>query len=162
MRSKIGAGVIAGLAGGVTFGMVMQIIPLPTGGRMINQVAMLIGARSAMAGWIVHMAISAAIGALFGALFGRFVRSYGLAAALGVAYGFAWWIVGGLVLMPLALGARVFAPISMELWRPIGFISMIGHMLYGFVLGVMYASFWQGVVLARPTDEQAPRIDRAA
>jgi len=57
-------GVIAGLAGGVMFGILMQLMD------MIAMVAMLTGSESTAVGWVIHLAISAFIGATFAVLFG--------------------------------------------------------------------------------------------
>jgi hypothetical protein len=52
-------GVVAGLADGVVFGVLMAIM------GMMPMIAMLVGSSSAVVGWLVHLVISAFYGALF-------------------------------------------------------------------------------------------------
>jgi hypothetical protein len=76
-------GVVGGLAGGVVFGMLMQMMD------MMPMVAMLVGSESVAVGWLVHLAVSAALGVLFAIIPGR--RATALAP--GLALGAAWGVV---------------------------------------------------------------------
>jgi uncharacterized membrane protein YagU involved in acid resistance len=89
-------------------------------------------------GWIYHLFNSAVIGALFGWLIGNTVRSFGSAFMLGAAYGFAWWVLGGLILMPVLLGMPAFAPLTMPAMRGVAMGSLIGHLMYGLTLGGVF------------------------
>src|SRR5918999_4903567 len=104
MSRRIGASVVAGLTGGVVFGLMMQMMtaPTPDGGQMpvIAMIGQIVGSPTVAAGWIYHLFNSAVIGAIFGWLLGDRVHSYSSGLGWGAAYGFVWWIVGGLVLMP--------------------------------------------------------------
>ena len=139
MRSDVNSGIVAGLVGGVVFGIMMQMMnaPTPEGGQMpmMGMVAMVVGSDSAVVGWLYHLFNSAVIGAIFGWLFGRRSLSFGAGLGWGISYGFAWWIVGGLILMPLFLGMPPFAPVQMEPMRPVAMGSLIGHLIYGIILG---------------------------
>ncbi len=121
-------GVVGGLAGGVVFGLLMQMM------GMMPMIAMLVGSKSVAVGWILHLAISAFAGALFGLVLGRRATGYGMAAALGMVYGFVWWVVGALLLMPLRMGMDPFVLNAMA-WQ-----SLMGHILFGLVLGLVYAA----------------------
>jgi hypothetical protein len=64
MNQKLLGGVVGGLVGGVVFGMLMAMM------GMLPMIASLVGSNSAVAGFLLHMVISAGIGASFGLLFG--------------------------------------------------------------------------------------------
>src|SRR5687768_6352435 len=116
--SKPWACVIAGLIAGVVFGVGMQMmtVPTPDGGRMsmMTMVANIVKSDSLGVGWVYHLFNSAVIGALFGLLLGQQTLTYGTGLVWGAIYGFAWWVLGGLILMPLLLGMPAFAPLMME------------------------------------------------
>ncbi len=139
MSAKIGASVVAGLIAGVVFGMMMQMMmaPTPDGGQMpmIAMVGQIVGSPTAGAGWLYHLFNSAVIGAIFGWLLGDRLYGYGSALRWGAAYGFAWWILGGLILMPVLLGMPAFAPLMMPPMRMVAMGSLIGHLIYGTILG---------------------------
>jgi uncharacterized membrane protein YagU involved in acid resistance len=149
MRSDIYNGIVAGLVGGVVFGIMMQMMsaPTPDGGQMpmMAMVAKVVRAESMVVGWIYHLFNSAVIGAIFAWLLGS--RSHHVAAGLGwgALYGFIWWILGGLILMPLLLGMAPFAPLMMEPMRPVAMGSLIGHLVYGVILGGGFAVLTQGL-----------------
>lgn len=124
---SLSSGVIGGLAGGVVFGMLMQMM------GMVSMVAMLVGSESVAVGWFVHLAISAFIGATFALLFGAKVASLGSGAGFGVVYGLIWWVLGALALMPARLGMELFMVNEMTMQ------SLMGHALYGLILGLVFA-----------------------
>ena len=144
MSSRIGAGVTAGLVAGIAFGMMMQMMtaPMPDGGRMpmIAMVGQIIGSPTLAAGWAYHLFNSAVIGAIFGWILGNRASDYGQGLGWGAAYGFAWWILGGLVLMPLFLGMAPFAPVMMPPMRMVAMGSLVGHLVYGLILGGVFVA----------------------
>lgn len=87
---------------------------------------------------VLHFAIALLIGATYGILFQRDVRGYGSSMAWGLAYGIFWWFVGPLTLSRVA--ARLPLDWSAEQGRNL-FGSLVGHVLYGLMLGVTYAAF---------------------
>jgi hypothetical protein len=121
------AGIVGGLVGGVAFGILMQL----TG--MIPMVAMLVGSDSAGIGWLVHLVISAGIGAGFGVLLGAWATTMASSTGLGLGYGVVWWVLGGLLIMPAWLGMGMFT------FNTMAWMSLIGHLIYGLLLGVVYA-----------------------
>jgi hypothetical protein len=141
---KLGASVVAGLAGGLVFGVMMHMMvaPTPDGGQMpmMAMIGQIIGSPSVVVGWMCHLFNSAVIGAIFGWLLGNNVRTLGSAFGWGAAYGLGWWILGGLVLMPVLLGMPAFAPVTMPGMRGIAMGSLIGHLLYGLTLGGVLAA----------------------
>jgi hypothetical protein len=86
---------------------------------------------------LLHFAVAILIGISFGFLFQRDVRGYGSCMGWGLCYAILWWFLAHLTLLPwLARGefdwsaghaAAVFG-------------SLVGHILYGLILGVAYAS----------------------
>ena len=142
MRSKITAGALSGLIAGVVFGVMMQMMtaPTPDGSRMpmMAMVAMVVRSDSLIVGWVYHLFNSAVIGAIFGWLLGNRIGGYGSGLLWGALYGFAWWILGGLILMPIFLGMSPFAPLMMEMMRPVAMGSLMGHIIFGLVLGISF------------------------
>ena len=126
----LASGIIAGLGGGVVFGMMMAIM------NMLPLVAGLIGSQSVVVGGLVHMAISAAIGGFYGAVLslGRVQLGWGSAVLTGMVNGVTWWVLGGLILMPLGLGmTEMVLKIGTDQW-----LSLMGHLIYGVVTGVLF------------------------
>ena len=122
------AGIIGGLVGGLVFGVLMQL----TG--MIPMVAMLVGGKSMVIGWLVHLAIAAFIGATFAVIFSRLATSIGRAALYGLGYGIVWWVLGALLIMPAKLGMTdMIFRVGTTQWQ-----SLIGHLVYGLLLGVTF------------------------
>ena len=120
-------GAVAGLAGGVVFGVMMGMM------GMLPMVGSLVGMPNAIVGTIVHLAISAFIGAVYALVIARFPNTPSVALVGGVVNGFAWWILGALLLMPLLLGMSdmVFA-IGQPQW-----MSLLGHLIYGVITALV-------------------------
>ncbi len=139
MRSDIHTGIMAGLLGGFVFGAMMQMMsaPTPEGGQMpmMAMVAMVVRSDGAFAGWLYHLFNSAVIGALFGWMLGGRLQTLYAGLGWGALYGIVWWILGALILMPAFLGMAPFAPLLMEPMRPVAMGSLIGHLIYGIILG---------------------------
>ncbi len=149
MRSDIGNGIAAGLLGGLVFGIMMQMMnaPTPEGGQMpmMVMVAKVVRSDSMTAGWIYHLFNSAVIGGIFGWLLGNRSQRIGAGLGWGALYGFVWWILGALILMPLFLGMPAFAPLMMAPMRPVAMGSLMGHLIYGIILGGGFAILKQGI-----------------
>jgi hypothetical protein len=103
-----------GLAGGVVFGTMTQMMmaPTPDDGQMpvIAMVGRIVGSPTVRAGWAYHLFNSAIIGLIFDWLLGSRVHNYSSAVGCGAVYGFTLWIVGGLILMPLFWECR-YSPV---------------------------------------------------
>jgi hypothetical protein len=91
---------------------------------------------------IAHFGVALFIGATFGVLFQGDVRSYGSCMGWGLAYGIFWWFLGQLTILPLA----AHQPLDWSADHAAAvFGSVVGHILYGLILGIAYATidrFW--------------------
>lgn len=148
MTSKLTASVAGGLTAGVVFGAMMHMMtaPAPDGSRMpvIAMVGQIVGSPTLGAGWLYHLFNSAVIGAVFGWVLGGRVHNYTSGFAWGATYGFAWWVLGGLILMPVFLGMPPFAPLMVPEMTLVAIGSLIGHLVYGLVLGGTFARLHHG------------------
>jgi hypothetical protein len=153
MRTKLGAGILAGLIAGVIFGIMMTMMttPTPDGGRMpmMEMVAQVVRSDSLAVGWVYHLFNSALIGAIFGWVLGSGGLGYGGALAKGIGYGIFWWILGGQILMPLFLGMEPFAALQMAPMRSVALMSLVGHVIFGGILGLAYAGLRGGEPVRR-------------
>lgn len=120
-------GAAAGIIGGVVFGVLMAMRD------MLPMIAMLAGAESAGAGWVVHLAISVGIGALFGLLVPA--TELGSLLGAGTLYGMVWWLLGPLVIMPAWLGMPLFM-FDTNTW-----LSLMGHVVYGLIVAAALFGF---------------------
>ncbi len=131
-------GGLAGLLGGWAFGKWMEqadFFPLIAG---------LVDSTSPAAGVRLHFLFAAIIGATFGLLFQRDVRGFGSSLLWGMAYGMLWWFLGPLTLMPLLLGD---APDWTYVRGSELFAPLVGHVIYGLIVGLLYATLdrlWVG------------------
>lgn len=132
------AGVVASLVAGAVMGVMltMQMRPTIAGG-----IPALWGLAGLTSGWIVHLVNSAVFGLAFAAVAAQpsvrdYVDSVGSSLATGVGYGVVLWVVGAVIVMPIWLGAVGFpkAPAVPN----VGMQSLVGHVVYGAVLGVVY------------------------
>ncbi len=124
-------GAYGGVAGGLIFGGMMGVM------GMLPMIGSMVGQPTAGAGLAVHMVNSVIIGAGFAIVLGRFVSGTGGGVGIGLAYGGAWWFLGPLTLMPLFMGMGFGVN-----WNSAAAVAMlpslVGHMMYGGVLGLVY------------------------
>ena len=127
---KLGA--YGSFAGGLIFGAMMGMM------GMLPMIGSMIGQPTAAAGLAVHMVNSVIIGVGFAMVLGRFVSGIRSGVGLGLAYGGAWWILGPLTLMPLFMGMGFGVN-----WNAAAAVAMlpslVGHLMFGGVLGLVYA-----------------------
>jgi hypothetical protein len=139
MQIKWFSAAVAGVIAGLVFGLMMQMMmaPTPAGEQMpmMAMVAKVVRSDSLAVGWLYHLFNSAVIGALFGWIAGDRIHGYPAGFLWGAGYGLLWWVLGGLILMPLLLGMQAFAPLAMDQMRPVAMGSLVGHIIYGLVLG---------------------------
>jgi hypothetical protein len=85
---------------------------------------------------ILHFVLALLIGAIFGILFQRDVRGYGSSMGWGLGFGIFLWFFGPLTLFPAFNGQLPdwSAGQGADL-----FGSLIGYIIYGFILGTVYA-----------------------
>jgi len=128
-------GGLAGLAGGWAFSAWMAQV------NFFLVVAGLVNSPSRGVGVALYYLIAAAIGASFGVLFQRDVRGMGSSMGWGVAYGLLWWFLGPLTLLPI-LQHRW--PVWTYQQGGALFGSLVGHVIYGLLLGLIYAVLDRG------------------
>lgn len=124
-------GGLAGIVGGWAFGKWMEQVDFyPLVANLVNSDARGIGV-------LVHFVIALVIGASFGLLFQRDVRGFGSSMGWGMAYGILWWFLGPLTILPIWLGR----PIDWSHMQGSAlFGSLVGHVVYGLIVGVIYAA----------------------
>ena len=128
-RALVGGG-LAGIVGGWAFGKWMERV------QYFPLIAGLVHSTSRAVGVTLHFAIAVTIGATFGLLFSREIRGLGSSMSYGAAYGVVWWFVGPLTLLP----ALTHRPIDYSAAHASTlFGSLVGHVIYGLIVGVIYA-----------------------
>lgn len=127
-KSKFGKAILAGLTGGIVFGMMMQMM-----GTM-SMIAKMAGSNSDAVGWLLHLMISAVFGLTYLFLAPKFSNSGGRAALGGMIYGVIIWVAGPLIMMPIMMGmpGMIFQIGSMQ-W-----MSLMGHIIYGVIVALVY------------------------
>jgi uncharacterized membrane protein YagU involved in acid resistance len=128
-RAIVGGG-LAGVVGGWAFGRWMAAV------RFFPLVAGLVHSDSPEVGMALHFLIAVVIGASFGLLFQRDVRGLGSSMGWGLGYGIFWWFLGPLTLLPILQGQPL--DWSYEHGSDL-FGSLVGHIVYGLLVGVVYA-----------------------
>ena len=131
-------GGVAGIVGGWVFGRWMAQVDF------FPLIASLVNSDSPTVGMMIHYAIAVFIGASFGVLFQRDVRGFGSSLGWGMAYGVLWWFLGPLTLLPVLGGS---APDWSYEQGGALFGSLVGHVIYGLLLGLVYAvldRLWKG------------------
>jgi len=129
-RAIVG-GSFAGMVGGWAFGKWMAQV------NFFPLIAGLVGSNSRMVGESLHFLFALIIGITFAVLFQREVRGFGSSMVCGVAYGIFWWFLGPLAILPLWLRR----PLDWSSGHASDlFGSLIGHIVYGLLAGLLYAA----------------------
>jgi hypothetical protein len=124
-------GGLAGIVGGWAFGKWMARV------NFFLLIAGLVNSDSIMVGVMLHFVFAVIIGASFGVLFQRDVRGSGSSMGWGAGYGLLWWFLGPLTILPIWQGHRV----DWSYHRASAvFGSLIGHIIYGLIVGLVYAA----------------------
>lgn len=85
----------------------------------------------------LHVLVALVIGAAFGLLFQTDVRGLGSSMGWGLGFGMFWWFFGPLTAFPLWSGNGL--DWSADQGAAL-FGSLVGHIIYGLILGVIYAA----------------------
>ncbi|WP_049985557.1 DUF6789 family protein [Halobellus rufus] len=129
-------GVAAGVVAGIVMGALMVMQMRPVIEVAIPSMYFLSGGT---AGFAVHVAHGAVLGVVFAAIAStRGASTTARSAALGVGYGVVLWVVLAVLVMPVWLSA-VGSPANPSLPN-VSVMSLVGHVVYGAVLGVVYAA----------------------
>jgi len=134
VSSKIGAGVLGGLAGTLAM-LIVFSAAFYLGGIAFNYAASLGGwviPRAAMmARFWVGAGIALAIGAITGLIFGA-VFPVRAATSVGILYGAVWWLIAGLVLPAFGVMSAFW-----RLGPGVVAISLVAYMLFGGLTGYL-------------------------
>ena len=126
------AGVIGGIAGSIAFGAMMAMMePM----MLEEMIPMMYGLEGGLAGWIVHISHGAVLGVVFAAILvvaGKPDLGPAASAGVGLGYGIVVWAALAVVVMPVWLGMPEMVP-------NVDVGSLVGHAIYGVLLGVVYA-----------------------
>ena len=125
------AGGFAGVLGGAIFDRWMsagEFFPLLSG---------LSSNLSPTRSLVLQFLLAVLMGVVFGVLFQRDVRGYGSCMGWGIGYAILWWFLGPMTLLPLV--SRAPLDWSADAGSAM-FGSLVGHILYGLILGVSYAT----------------------
>lgn len=129
MNKNIGAslklGIIGGVAGGIIFGFLMQMM-----GR-IEMIAGMMGSNSLLVGWLIHILISVMFGAAFG-LLAVYIKNIW---TLTILFSVGIWIAGPLVVMPMMMGmgtnlANAFSGEQL--------MSLATHLFFSVIVAIVY------------------------
>jgi hypothetical protein len=124
-------GGVAGTLSGLVFSRWMYVgefFPLLSGAAEFSSHAEMVA---------LHFLVALLIGAFFGLLFQTDVRGLGSSMGWGLGFAIFWWFLGPLTLFPLWTGVGV--DWSADQGRAL-FGSLVGHIVYGLILGVIYAA----------------------
>ncbi|MEF8913863.1 histidine kinase [Natronomonas sp.] len=132
------AGAAGGIVGALVFGAMMAVM---SPGVLQGAIPSMYGFSppNGAAGFTIHIAHGAVLGVVFAALLGVTGLSGSAArkqVGAGLAYGLLAWVVLAVIVMPIWLQAVGFG-MAPELPN-IGTQSLIGHAVYGVVLGGVY------------------------
>jgi hypothetical protein len=85
---------------------------------------------------LLHFLVALLIGAIFGILFQRDVRGYGSSMGWGLGFGIFLWFFGPLTIFPV-IGRELLDWSADQATALFG--SLVGYIIYGFILGTIYA-----------------------
>lgn len=126
---------IAGLGSGAVMGLALQAFS-----GQIAVIGGLYGVQTLAIGWITHLFHSVVFATLFAAICARYrlddSRTIGETTALAVGYALVLWLVAAGIVMGLWLNA-VGIPADIP---NLGTVSLIGHLLWGATLGLLYGA----------------------
>jgi tetrahydromethanopterin S-methyltransferase subunit G len=127
--------IVVGSLSGVTAAWVFEM--WMSKGGFFPLLGQLMASRSHIAGLSVHFLVAMVIGVLFGLLFQRDIYGYGSSMGWGVGFGIFWWFLGPMTLLDWLADRQLdwSADHASEL-----FGSLVGHIWYGLIVGVAYAT----------------------
>lgn len=134
---RLTSGIVGGAAGGLAFGILMLAnfsINREIGGTgMVSLIQSFLGTTSAAQVWAVHMATSI----LVGVVFSFFVAPLSYRSSMIWALGYI--MIAGFLGSQIVL-RNVFLGLPVQFDSGAAF-ALIGHLVYGFILGLVYVAF---------------------
>lgn len=132
------AGVVSGLAGAAVMGVLMAVMAPPV---LTMAIPALYGLAGGIAGVTIHLAHGAVLGVAFAALaeaglFGK--QTIRKTVGAGIVWGVLIWAVLAALVMPVWLASVGFA--GAPPFPNFALPSLLWHVVYGGVLGVVYAA----------------------
>lgn len=154
-------GAVSGIVGSLLFGAFLWTIDP----EIVAEIPAYYGLPTGTIGWPFHLFHGLILGVIFGFLVTRdivlgtisarvetgFIATMGTAVRLalaGLIYGLAIWAILPIVILPVVASA---AGVADPFFPGIAFESLIGHLVYGLVLGALFSVF----VDIAPDEEQA-------
>jgi hypothetical protein len=127
--------VLAGVGGGIAMGLMIQFVM-----GIMPVIGALYGVPGLAAGWVAHLVHSVVFALVFAAVVSRpplseYAESTASAAGLGLAYGVVLWLVAAAVVMPIWMGLVGLPSPGVPNLNP---QSLVGHLVYGVLLGGLY------------------------
>ncbi|SIS14799.1 hypothetical protein SAMN05421752_11456 [Natronorubrum thiooxidans] len=131
------AGTVGGIIAALAFGILMSV---QTPAVLEMGIPAMYGLEGGLAGWLIHVSHGAVLGVVFAALLTATKRPHlgpVKSTAAGLVYGVVVWAVLAVVVMPIWLSTVGFA--MAPAFPNIDMMSLVGHAVYGIVLGIAYA-----------------------
>jgi uncharacterized membrane protein YagU involved in acid resistance len=125
MNKSQKAAFIGGIIGGVIFGIMMQMM------GMIPMIAMMVGSKSLVVGWLIHMIISIIFGVGF-VILSKLISNLIVAT---IFYGVFIWILGPLLIMPMMLGMGTMIS---QAFAPNQLMSLMTHIFFTVILAIVF------------------------
>ena len=142
-RLNLGRGLFAGVVG--TAAITMLMLGAPLMGMPKMPIGDMLGSFlhiGSAAGWVMHVAIGLVLALIYAAWFAT--RLPGGPALRGAIYGFGVFLVAQIVVTPM-MGGGVFSGGNMPMIAG----SLLGHLVYGALVGAVYGGPAQGGELSR-------------
>jgi uncharacterized membrane protein YagU involved in acid resistance len=133
MRINFGKAVVAGIIGTLVMTAVGLWMAPMMGIPRMNPAEMLAGQMggSIALGWVAHLTIGSILAVVYAAVSSRLPGPFALRGAL---YGLAPFLLAQIVVMPM-MGMPLFSGSL-----PLAMGSLIGHLIYGAVIGSVYGA----------------------
>lgn len=125
--SRLGAGVVGGVAGGLVLAAILQVLgEIKAYGEFFNQ-------NSTQNSWVILLVSAGVGGSIFGVFLGRYIRGQIVpAVGVGLVFGGAWWLLIAMIVLPLRNG-KIFD------MGDNGLIVMGAYIIFGVATSIVYA-----------------------
>lgn len=131
-------GIVAGIVAGIFFAFFVIL------DNISKNLGALIGMPTRLEGLFILLIVTLIAGIVFSFIFGSLIHTWTAAISWGLFFGLVMWILGPMTLLPtLANGKPLFSQWSHEGLHE-NFSILIGHLIYGLVLGLSYCFLKKG------------------